>query len=91
MREGVETTKNTRIALKERDLPLKLRIEHDRTPMMKMLNRLPHSLLFQVLMISLRSVGDTIRSRLPSAGSVMGQDGTVNTICHAKIAMKSRH
>jgi cysteine synthase len=58
--------------------------------MMKMSNRLLHSLLSQVLMISQRNAGDTTRSHLPSAGSVMGPDGTANTICHAKIAMKCR-
>jgi cysteine synthase len=88
MREGVETIKNIRIALKERDLPLKLRIDHVRTPMMKMSSLLPHSLLSQVLMISQKSVADKIRSHLRNAGSVMGPDGTANIICHAKIAMK---
>ena len=91
MREGAETTRSTRIAWKGRVLPLKLRIDRVSRLMTKIWSPLLPSLQYQVLMISQRSVGDTIRSHFPSAGTVMGPDGTANITCPAKTAMKSRH
>ena len=91
MREAAETTKSTRIAWKGRVLPLKLRIDHVNILMTKIWSPSQHSLQYQVLMISQRSVGDTIRSHLLSAGTVMGPDGTANITCPAKTAMKCRH
>jgi len=91
MREDAETTKSTRTVLRGRDLSLKLRIDHVSRLMTKIWSPSRHSLQYQVWTISQRSVGDSIRSQLPSAGTVMGPDGTTNITCHAKTVMKYRH